>query len=87
MDQYAGRAELVTVPTVMQNSLHPLPTSSITACHLDFMVQGKIKEADAPTIHLDATPSRLSPSSPHFYAECPFYHNPPHLSWLGIGTE
>jgi len=35
-----------------------------------FMVQGKITEADAPTIRLDATPSELSvpqpPSSPIF---------------------
>jgi len=55
MDQY------VTVPTVMQNSLHPLSTSSIIACHLlDFMVQGKITEADAlMTVCLNATPSGL----------------------------
>ena len=33
---------LITVPTVMQKSLHPLSTSSIIACHLlDFMVHGK----------------------------------------------
>jgi len=64
-------AVLVAVLTVMQNSLHPLSTSSIIACHLkDFMVQGKITEADALTIRLDATPSGLSvpppPSSPIF---------------------
>ena len=36
-------AILVTVPTVMQNSLRPLSTSYITACHLvDFMEQRKI---------------------------------------------
>jgi len=63
-------AVLITVPTVMQNSLHPLSTSSITARHLlDFMVQGKITEADALTVHLDATPSGQSvpppPSSPY----------------------
>jgi len=47
-----------TVPTVIQNSLHPLSTSSTTACHiLDFIVQGKITEADAPTIYLYTTPS------------------------------
>ena len=41
-------AVLVTVPTVTKNSLHPLSTSSIIARHrLDFMVQGKITEADA----------------------------------------
>jgi len=70
-------AVLVTVPAVTQNSLHPLSTSSIMARHLlDFMVQGKITEADAPTIRLDTTPIELSvpppPSSPHFYAEWPF---------------
>jgi len=51
-------AELVTVPTVTQNSLHALSTSSITACHLlNFMVQEKTTEADAPLIHLDFTAS------------------------------
>ena len=60
-------AVLVTVPAVMQNSLHPLSTSSITARHLlDFIVQGKITEADSPTICLDATLSGLSmPPPPH----------------------
>jgi len=62
---------IAVLTTVMQNLLHPLSTSSITAsCLLDFMVQGKITEADAQTIHLDATPSGLSvpppPSSPIF---------------------
>jgi len=78
-------AVLVTVPTVMQNSLHPLSTSSITARHLlEFMMRRKITEADA-------TPSKLSvpppPSLPHFYAECPICRNPPNLSWPGTGTE
>ena len=64
-------AVLVTVPTITQNSLHPLSTLSITAHHLlDFMVQGKITEADAPTICLDATRSGLHcvppPPSPIF---------------------
>jgi len=63
-------AVLVTVPTVTQNLLVPLSTSSITARHiLDFMAQGNMTEAEAPTVCLDATPSRLSvsppPSSPH----------------------
>ena len=53
---------------------------SIIARHLlDFVVQGKTTEVDTPTVHLDATPSRLSvpplPSSLHFYAECPFCHS------------
>jgi len=74
-------AVLVTVPTVMQNSLHPLSTSSIIAHHLlDFMVQGTITEADAPTSRLDAPPS----SSYHFYAECLIYRNPANLSWFGL---
>jgi len=47
-------AILVTVPTVTQNSLHPLSTSSIIACDfLDFMVQKKITEAKAPTELID----------------------------------
>ena len=84
-------AVLVTVPTVMQNSLHPLSTSSITARHLlDFMMQGKIIEADALTIRLDATPSGLSvpppPSSPHLH-QMPFLPQPSCLSSLGAGTE
>ena len=59
----------ITVPTVTQNSLHPLSASSLMACHLlDFMVQGKITEAD--TSSLGTTPSGLSvlppPSSPIF---------------------
>jgi len=67
---------LVEVPTATKNSLHPLSTSSIIARHLlDFMLQGKKTEADAPTIRLDATQFRLSvpppPSSPHFYTGCP----------------
>jgi len=82
-------AVLVTVPTVTQKS-HLLSASSNIARHLlDFIVQEKITEADALTIHLDATPSRLlvppTPSSPHFYTECPFCCNPPSLSWLGTG--
>ena len=72
-------AVLVTVPTVMQNLLSS-----------GFYGAGKITEADALTIHLDATPSGLLVppplSSPHFYAECPFCHNPHDLSWLGKGT-
>ena len=58
---------------------------------LDVMVQGKITEADIPTIQLGATPSKLisdpPPSSPHFYAGCPSCHNPPTLSWLGSRTK
>ena len=75
-------AVLVTVPTVSQNSLHPLSTSSITARHLlDFMVEGEITDSDALTICLDATRSGLSvppsPSFPPFYPKCPFCCNPP----------
>jgi len=63
MDQYAGSP--VTVPTVMQNSLHHLSTSSITAqCLPEFMAQGKITEADALTIRPDYR--RPLPSSPIF---------------------
>ena len=73
-------AVLVTVPTVRptQNSLHPLSASSITAGHLlDFMVRGKITEADAPTIRLGATPSGLS--VPHLRHPPIFTPNAPPL--------
>ena len=54
-------AVLVTVTTVTQNLLRPSATFSIIARHLlDSVVQRKITVADTPTIHLDATPSRLS---------------------------
>ena len=85
-------AVLVAGPTVTHNSLHPLSTSSTTARHvLDFMVQGKIADTDAPTVRLDATPSGLSGALtsiiPHFYAEYPFCRNPPNLSWFGTGNR
>ena len=57
----------------------------------DFMVQGKITEADTLTVQLGATPPRLisdpRASSPHFNAGCPSCHNPPTLSWLGTCTK
>jgi len=67
---------------------HPLSTSCIITHHLpDFMVQGKITEADAPTIRLGATPSKLLVPHLHlFYAKCPLCLNPPNLSWLRTGT-
>jgi len=66
-------AVLVTVPAVMQNSLHPLSTSSITACCL----LGKTTEADALTIRLDATPSI------HILCQMPFLAQPSEfiLAW------
>jgi len=75
------QAVLVALPTVMQNLLHPTTTFSIIAHHLlDFMVQGKIigRCTNNPFGHhpiwiIDA-PHPLSSS--HFYAECPFCHNP-----------
>jgi len=76
-------AVLVAGHTVTQSSLHPLSASYITARQLlDSMVQGKITEASAPTIRLDATSSRLSV----LYAECPFRCKPPKLFWLETGT-
>ena len=48
------------LPTATQNLLHLLSTSCVTARHLlGSMVQGKITEADAPTICLDTTTSGL----------------------------
>jgi len=59
---------MVTVPTVTQNSLQPLSAFSIVDCHLlGFMEQGKITEADAPTICLDGTPSGLSVPPGHLH--------------------
>jgi len=56
---------------------------------LDFMVQGKITEADTTTIRLGHTPSglisNLPPSSPHFYAGYPSCSNPP--LYPGLGQE
>jgi len=53
----------------------------------NFMLQGKITEADTPTILLDATPSRLLvpplPSSTHFYAGCPSCRHP--SIYFGLG--
>jgi len=58
---------------------------------LDFMVQGKITEAETPTIRKSATPSGPisdpPPSYPHFYAGCPSCHNLTTLPWLGTGTK
>jgi len=85
MDQYAS--SLVAVPIIMQNSLNPLSISSITACRLlDFMVQGKMTEAHAPTIRLDATQSRLSvppPPSSLILCQVPFLPQPSQfiLAW------
>jgi len=55
------------------------------------MVQGKITEADTPTIWMGAITSILisdpPPSFPHFYFGCPSCPNPPTLSWLGTGNR
>jgi len=72
MDQYAGSPDTVTVAAVTQNSARPLSTSSITACQLlDFMVQGKITEAGAPTPRRHPIRTIGVPTSiiPHFYVE------------------
>ena len=94
MDQYAD--SLVTVPTVMQNSLRPLSTSCIIACYLlYFMVQGKITEASWLTVHLHITRHPIwtvgAPllSFPPFLCQMPFLSQPSQffLSWLGTGTK
>jgi len=52
----------------------------------------KITQADAPTIWMDChlIQTKWYPTSTiptiFFYARCPFWHNPPNLSWLGTGT-
>jgi len=61
----------VHVPTVTQNLLHPLSTSSITAHHLlDFMLHGKITE-------ITHQQSVWTPSHP--FDRCPHLHYPPHF--------
>ena len=58
-------AVLVTVPTVKQNSLHPLSTSSITACFLlDFVVQGNM-QTDRQSVWM----------TPHPDCRCPYLHH------------
>jgi len=52
----------------------------------------KITQADTPTIWMDCHPILtnwcLHLCHPHhFYAECPYWHNPPNLSWIGTGTK
>jgi len=56
---------------------------------VDFVMQGKITEADTPTIRLGATASGLisDPPPSSSPAGCPSCHNPPTSSWLGTGTE
>jgi len=66
------------------------PGSAGTRRFLDFMEQGKIMEAGAPTVWVGAIPSELPappPHHPHFYAECPFCRNPANLFWLGTATD
>ena len=54
---------------------------------LDFMVQGKKTEANAPPIRLGSIPSGLisdpPPSFPHFYARCPSCRYSPIYPGLG----
>ena len=51
-------------------------------------------KAAAPTIRMDCHPIQTNwcptsaiPSPHHFCTGCPFWHNPPNLSWLGTGTK
>ena len=75
---------------------HGVIPKNIIACHhqnlLDFVEQGKIMEAEAPTVQVDATPSKLTAPPSHnrpcvFIAGCPSCRNPHNLSWLGTGTR
>ena len=62
-------AVLVRVVSVSQISLHPLSTFSIIARYLlDFMVQGKVTEADSPS-------GVWMP--PNLDYRCPHLHYPP----------
>ena len=70
----------------------PVPEESLL---LDFVVQGKITEADTPTVtiripdghHSVWTNQRLTSIIPRFYTGIPFCRNPPTLSWLETGTK
>ena len=69
-----------TVPTVMQNSLHPLSTSSVIARHLlDFMVQGKITNQTHQPIW--TPPIRTTG------AGCPHLHHPPFLCQMPFAPQ
>ena len=85
-------AVLVAIPTTTENLLHPLSTYSIIVFHpLDFMVQGKITEADAPPVCLDTncvfpifTPNALSAAMLPIYpglGQAP-YNAGLHTQWL-----
>jgi len=81
-------AVLVTLPTVAQNSLHPLYTSSIIAPHLlDFMLQGKTTTANTLTFRLDAALPGLSvpppPPFPHFMPKALSVATLPNYTGLG----
>jgi len=80
-------AVLVTVPTVTQNSLHPLSTSSITG----FYGAGKDNIGkctdNPPERHPIGIIGAPTSTIPHFYAEWLLCCNPPNLSWLWTGTE
>jgi len=80
---------ITTTTSVLQPFFQDQPGKLVP--ELTFTVQGKITDADTPTIWLGTTPSTLisdpPPSSPHFYIGCPSCYNPPNLSWLGTGTK
>jgi len=73
-------AVLITVPTVMQNSLHPLSISSVIARHLlDFMVQGKITNQTHQPIW--TPPIRTTG------AGCPHFRHPPFLCQMPFAPQ
>jgi len=59
---------------------------------LDFLVQMKITQADAPTIWMHCHPIQTN-WCPHlchlldFYVGCPSWHKPLNLSWLGTAPN
>ena len=56
-----------------------------------FVEQGKIMEAEAPTVPVDASPTETNNAAnppTAILRLMPFLsHNPPNLSWLGTGTD
>jgi len=77
-------ADLVTVPTVTQNSLHPLSTSCITACRL----YGAEKDNSGRRTE-NPTWTSVAPTSinPYFYAKHRFCRNSTNLSRLVTNTQ
>jgi len=76
---------------VQDNPGGPVPEGTFHHL-LDFLVQNEDKTGRC-TNNPDGLPPHTDYWCPHvyhphhFYAGCPSWHNPPNLSWLGMGTK